>query len=195
MTPKDRKKRQELLDLMVDAVCVCQDGQVAAVNAAGRRLLSGTLADGEAEAAILGEYFESFLSAGETGFSSLESLASARIPVRLTLTRLDGEEVQVELLASTSAQEPGAIIVVIRDVSERVHALDVVRQREDRLRGILEAAPVAIVVCNQRAKILSANSAALSLFARDSPEVVGKSLSILLPDLKELSIEGSIGTT
>jgi two-component system, LuxR family, sensor kinase FixL len=65
--------------------------------------------------------------------------------------------------------------------SEAAIANDLLREREARLRSILETAPDAILVIDERGLIESFSPAAERLFGYGPDEVVGKNVSILMP--------------
>ncbi|MBF0562119.1 MAG: hypothetical protein HQL37_08885, partial [Alphaproteobacteria bacterium] len=59
---------RELLDLLVDAVCMCHDGVIIAINASGRRLLGGP--------EVVGQPFSQFLHPDSASIR-LETLATS----------------------------------------------------------------------------------------------------------------------
>ncbi|MBD2749638.1 PAS domain S-box protein [Microvirga sp. BT688] len=71
---------------------------------------------------------------------------------------------------------------VIRDVTERVVAEESLRAREAHLRSILETVPDAMVVIDEQARIQSFSATAVRQFGYDPGEVVGRNVSILMPE-------------
>lgn len=56
------------------------------------------------------------------------------------------------------------------------------RQAEERFRGMLEAAPDAMVIVNQHRQIVLVNTRAESLFGYDRSELLGQSVEMLMPE-------------
>ena len=95
---------------------------------------------------------------------------------QLTGLRSDGREFPVELSrgAWEADGEPVAA-AIIRDVSERHRA-------EQKLRGLLESAPDAIVVVNADGEIVVANARAEAVFGYAREELVGQPAELLVAD-------------
>ena len=92
--------------------------------------------------------------------------------------RKDGTTVEVSLTMSPIADRAGVIVgvaTVTRDVTER--------QRADaRFRGLMEAAPDAMVCVNRDGRIALVNAQAERLFGYSRDELVGAPVEILVPD-------------
>ena len=98
--------------------------------------------------------------------------------------RKDGSLVWLHVTVSllrTDSGEPLHFVGVVEDVTERLHAEEALRQSEERFRIVVESAPEGILV-ERGARILYANSAALSLFGASSSELIGRNV----PDLAKL---------
>ena len=79
----------------------------------------------------------------------------------------------------------------VRDVTARAQAEAALRESESRFRAVMESPQMAIVLADDRGNILSWNSAAGVVFGYREQEVVGKSLSILMPEMyREAHLEG-----
>ena len=90
----------------------------------------------------------------------------------------DGTTVEVSLTLSPIADRTGTIVgvaTVARDVTER--------QRADaRLRGLMEAAPDAMVCVDREGRIALVNAQTERLFGYGRDELVGQPVEILIPD-------------
>jgi PAS domain S-box-containing protein len=89
--------------------------------------------------------------------------------------RSDGTEFPVEISLSPLQTETGLLVTAtIRDVSER-------RQADEKFRGLLESAPDAIVVVNNKGEIMLVNSQLERLFGYRREELSGQFVERLVP--------------
>jgi len=95
---------------------------------------------------------------------------------QLTGLRSDGREFPIELSRGVwEADGEPVVAAIIRDVSERQRA-------EQKLRGLLESAPDAIVVVNAEGEIVVANARVEAVFGYAREELVGQPVELLVPD-------------
>ncbi|MBC7930285.1 MAG: PAS domain S-box protein, partial [Rubrivivax sp.] len=69
-----------------------------------------------------------------------------------------------------------------RDITERKQAEERLRESEERLRAIAETASDAIITIDEASTILFANSATGKIFGYAKEEIIGQSLTALMPD-------------
>ena len=90
----------------------------------------------------------------------------------------DGQEFRIEVSKGVWEADGEAVAAgFIRDVSERDRA-------EQKLRGLLESAPDAIVVVNADGEIVVANARAEAVFGYTREELIGSSVELLMPNRK-----------
>jgi len=90
--------------------------------------------------------------------------------------RKDGTEFPVEIsLSPVQTQQGKMVISAIRDVTARKGA-------EDKFRALLESAPDAMVIVDQRGRIVLINSRTEELFGYRRHELLGYSVEVLIPE-------------
>lgn len=97
--------------------------------------------------------------------------------------RKDGSEfpIEVRLIRVCTAECP-LVLSVIADVSVRKDAEKRLAQMEGRYRGLLEAAPDAMVVVNQSGEIVLLNTQVEKLFGYMREELSGQTIEMLVPE-------------
>jgi two-component system sensor kinase FixL len=70
---------------------------------------------------------------------------------------------------------------IIHDLTQRNLADDAVKEREARMRSILDTVPDAIVLIDEQGTVESFSSAATRLFGYSSEDVVGRNVKMLMP--------------
>ena len=107
-------------------------------------------------------------------------------PWEKELVRKDGSRVPV-LIGVTMLDAPNCLNVVL-DLTEQKRSEQAVRRLAEqrdadaRFRGLLEAAPDAMVIVDQEGAIAVVNIQAERLFGYPREELLGKSVDLLLPD-------------
>jgi PAS domain S-box-containing protein len=105
-----------------------------------------------------------------------------RTGIELTARRKDGTEFPVEISLSPMESAEGILVTAaIRDISVRKQAETYLAQMEGRYRGLLEAAPDAMVVVNQGGKIVLLNLQAEKQFGYRRDELVGQEVKNVIP--------------
>jgi PAS domain S-box-containing protein len=119
------------------------------------------------------------------GARSAEDALAQQIGTGIELTglRKDGTEFPIELMLSPLASAEGILVTAaIRDISMRKNAEKYLAQMEGRYRGLLEAAPDAMVVVNQRGEIVLLNLQAEKQFGYRRDELLGQQVKNIIPE-------------
>ncbi|MEX5711924.1 PAS domain S-box protein [Parafrankia sp. FMc6] len=168
-----------LLDAAPDAIVgVRPDGRIALVNAQAERLF------GYDRDELVGQPMEILVPEALRGAHPARRGAYLSDPrprpmgagVELAARRRDGTEFPAEIsLSAVQTAEGIFVTAAIRDVTSRKRA-------EAMFRGLLEAAPDAIVGVRPDGRIALVNAQAERLFGYDRDELVGQPMEILVPE-------------
>jgi two-component system, cell cycle sensor histidine kinase and response regulator CckA len=102
--------------------------------------------------------------------------------IELTGRRKDGSEFPIEIMLSPFESAEGILVTAaIRDITVRKHSEKHLAQMEGRYRGLLEAAPDAMVVVNQAGEIVLLNLQAERQFGYHRDELVGQRVKNIIP--------------
>jgi PAS domain S-box-containing protein len=103
--------------------------------------------------------------------------------IELTGRRKDGSEFPIEIMLSPLETADGILVTAaIRDISVRKAAERHLAQMEGRYRGLLEAAPDAMVVVNQAGEITLLNIRAEQQFGYRRDELLGQTIRNIIPE-------------
>ena len=103
--------------------------------------------------------------------------------IELTGRRKDGSEFPIELMLSPLESAEGILVTAaIRNISVRKDAEKYLAQMEGRYRGLLEAAPDAMVVVNQVGEIVLLNLQAEKQFGYRRNELLGQRVKNIIPE-------------
>jgi PAS domain S-box-containing protein len=100
----------------------------------------------------------------------------------LAALRADGVEFPVEAtISQITVRGQRLFTAIVRDVTERRKAEEVLRESEGRLRAIVETAVDGIITIDERGLITSFNPAATRIFGYAPAEVLGRNVNMLMP--------------
>jgi PAS domain S-box-containing protein len=103
--------------------------------------------------------------------------------IELSGLRKDGSEFPIEIMLSPLESDNEILVTAaIRNISVRRAAEDHLAQMEARYRGLLEAAPDAMVVVNQGGQIVLLNVQAEKQFGYRRDELVGQLVTNIIPE-------------
>ena len=175
-----------LLEAAPDAmVVVNQGGEIVLLNLQAEKQFGYRRDElvGQKVKNIIPEGFAERLLAD--GLRSAEDALAQQIGTGIELTgrRKDGSEFPIEIMLSPLESAEGILVTAaIRDISVRKDAEKHLAQMEGRYRGLLEAAPDAMVVVNQGGEIVLLNLQAEKQFGYRRDELVGQKVKNIIPE-------------
>jgi PAS domain S-box-containing protein len=184
-TKESGAKYLGLLEAAPDAmVVVNQSGEIVLLNLQAEKQFGYRRDEllGQKVSSIVPEGFAERLVAD--GLRSAEDALAQQIGtgIELTARRKDGSEFPIEIMLSPLRSPEGILVTAaIRDISVRKAAETHLAQMESRYRGLLEAAPDAMVVVNQLGEIVLLNLQAEKQFGYRRDELLGQKVSNIVP--------------
>src|SRR5271155_2647154 len=186
----DRKVQLEsyrgLLEAAPDAMVVVNvGGEIVLLNVQAERQFGyrrDELVGQKVENIIPQGFAERIITDGTR--SAAEALAQQiGTGIELIGRRKDGSQFPIEIMLSPLESPEGILVTAaIRDISVRKAADTHLAQMEGRYRGLLEAAPDAMVVVNQGGEIVLLNVQAEKQFGYKRDELVGQKVKNIIPE-------------
>jgi PAS domain S-box-containing protein len=175
-----------LLEAAPDAMVVVNErGQIVLLNLQAEKQF-GYLRDelvGQEVKSIIPEGFAERLIADGTRTAAEALAQQIGTGIELSGRRKDGSEFPIEIMLSPLDSAEGILVTAaIRDISVRRDAEVHLALMEGRYRGLLEAAPDAMVVVNERGRIVLLNLQAEKQFGYRRDELVGQEVKNIIPE-------------
>jgi protein-histidine pros-kinase len=174
------------LELAPDAVVITdRHGTIVLVNAQTETLFGHPRADliGRSIEVLVPERFRDAHLSHRFSFVSEPRARAMGTALGLFGRRADGIEFPVDISISVLDAGPELLLAAaIREVTERVHADEVLRASEAKFRSFLESAPDAVVIIDADGLITLVNAQTESLFGYRRAELIGQPVETLLPE-------------
>jgi PAS domain S-box-containing protein len=176
---------RELLEAAPDAmVVVDQAGKIVVLNVQAEKQF------GYSRDELLGQQVTNIIPAGfaerlvtDATRSETDALAQEiGTGIELSGRRKDGSEFPIEIMLSPRNSSTGILVTAaIRNISVRKAAEKHLLQMEEQYRGLLEAAPDAMVVVDQAGEIVLLNVQAEKQFGYSRDELLGQQVTNIIP--------------
>jgi PAS domain S-box-containing protein len=179
-------KYRGLMEAAPDAmVVVNQTGEIVLLNLQAEKQFGYRRDEllGQKVTNIIPEGFAERLVADDLRSSEDALAQEIGTGIELNALRKDGTEFPIELMLSPLESTEGMLVTAaIRDISVRKNAEKVLAQMEGKYRGLLEAAPDAMVVVNQAGEIVLLNLQAEKQFGYRRDELLGQRVTNIIPE-------------
>ena len=179
-------KYREIIEAAPDAMVVVNtDGEIVLLNLQAEKQFGYRRDEllGQKVTNIIPVGFAERLIADGTR-SAAEALAQhIGAGIELIALRKDGSEFPIELMLSPLESDEGTLVTAaIRNISLRKAADEHLAAMEARYRGLLEAAPDAMVVVNTDGEIVLLNVQAEKQFGYRRDELLGQKITNIIPE-------------
>jgi PAS domain S-box-containing protein len=185
-TKESGAKYRGLLEAAPDAMVVVNTaGEIVLLNVQAEKQLGYSRDElvGQQVTNIIPEGFAERLIADGTRTASEALAQQIGTGIELMARRKNGSEFPIEIMLSPLESAEGILVTAaIRDISVRRAAEKHLGQMEGRYRGLLEAAPDAMVVVNQAGEIVLLNVQAEKQFGYHRDELVGQKVTNIVPE-------------
>ena len=179
-------KYQGLLEAAPDAMVVVNEGgEIVLLNLqAEKQFCYGRdQLVGQQVTKIIPEGFAERLIADGTRTAAEALAQQIGTGIELYGRRRDGSDFPIEIMLSPLESAEGILVTAaIRDISVRKEAEKKIVRMEGRYRGLLEAAPDAMVVVNQAGEIVLLNVQAEKRFGYRRDELIGQKVKNIIPE-------------
>ena len=175
---ESEERYRRLVELSPEAIVVHSDGKFAFVNPAAVKLWGASSAEQLIGKPILDVVHPDYR---EMVRERVEQIERQGIPTELAeqkFIKLDGEIIDVEVAGMPfTYQGRPAVQTVIRDITERKRAHDVLRQTEERLSTVINSASLILFAVDRNGVITLSEGRGLELLRRKPGQVVGQSIN------------------
>ncbi|MBT4218461.1 MAG: EAL domain-containing protein [Rhodospirillaceae bacterium] len=196
---RSENRYRRLVESALDMFCICHDGIITFINAAGAALLkeedSSNLIGRDLSSIIHPDYQEVVEDGLGDLCKEIDSSETTSSSIPLKFMRSNGEDIDVEIsIMPFGGQGENAYMLEVRDITQRLRTTVRLREREERLHGIMATVADAIVTTDERGVIQSFNAAAEEIFGYALTEIIGQNVKVLMPDAIGKKHDGYINT-
>ncbi|WP_245651066.1 sensor domain-containing protein [Paramagnetospirillum marisnigri] len=168
----------ELLELVSSLVCILRNGDVTFLNQAGAKVLGLNSPDDAIGTAFVDYVEADYRFLVEAGWDLLAEEDFLPLKLHRTDEFLFEAEIRVRRVPSPNEM----FLVEARDISKFVKSAEALREREERLQGILASVAEGIITVNEQGQIESANPAVDRMFGYGPGKLIRQNLGVLMGD-------------
>lgn len=176
----------QTLEHLHPLLAICSADDILWLNRAGARVLGLTSADQVTGTSFFDLVHKDYVELADLG---LTVFAEEEDAISIKLLHVDQHDVDVQMWVSPL--EDGLFLVECHDISEHLRSARALRQREQRLEGIINTVADGIITVDEKGIIQTFNPAAEAIFGFSQKEVLGKTIRALIPDALTDSKAGS----
>ncbi len=177
---------EKLFEASPDAIVVTNEkGQITSINSQVERLFGYNRQEliGQSVEILVPERFRDAHPRHREAYNSQASVRPMGVGLQLFGRRKDGSEFPVDIMLSpVEAAEGRVVISVIRDISDRKKAEEVLQRSEQQFRALFEFSPDAIIASDQEGCITEVNARVESMFGYQRGELLGQPIDSLVPE-------------
>ncbi len=180
--PQTRVSFEDLFEFVPDAIVVNdREGCIVQTNRQAEKMF------GYSRDEILGKPVETLLPERFRGrvkdYMSEPSIRILGTGLELYGRKKDGSEFPVDIAHAPLQTEKGMVVLsIIRDITEHRQMEEILKESEMRFRSVVQSAIDAIILADSDGNIISWNRGAQTIFGYEEKEILGKSLTILMPE-------------
>lgn len=164
-------------------VCICAEDEIVYINNMGIKVFKAETAQD-----VLGRSIVDFLSAEFAAILSegLEALTEENEGIPVNMTRLNGDVLHGKIFVRYLDQTDDgrrSYLFECHDITGFIQAAAAVKQRQDRIDGILKSVAEAIITIDESGLITEFNPAAEASFGYTRGEALRENINTLIPNL------------
>ncbi len=181
--PRDRAEAvfEKLFEFSPDAILVINGkGRIVRVNAQTEKIFGYERDElvGQTIESLIPERFRADHPRHREDYSSHARSRPMGMGLQLFGLRKDGREFPVDIMLSPIEGEPGVVLTVVRDITERVRLEQALRRSEHQFRLIVEGIrDYAIFLLDSRGNVATWNSGAERIKGYSAQEIIGQHFS------------------
>ena len=184
---ESEERYRQLVEVSPEAIVVQNEGKFVYVNPAAVLLWGASSADDLLGKSVLDVVHPDYR---QLVAESIRGIQEQAVPVSSSLLKhikLNGEVIDVEVTRMPfSFRGAPAVQAVIRDVTERVRAREVLKQTEARLRTVIGGASLVLFVLDQHGVFTLLEGEGLTMLGWDPDKIVGQPVSEIYRDNPEI---------
>jgi PAS domain S-box-containing protein len=186
---------EDFFGFVPDAIVVVnREGSIVEINTQAEKMFGYSKGEvlGKPADVFIPERFRELYMDHLRGYISSPRILPEGAGLELYGRKKDGSEFPVDIALGPLETEKGIVLVnLIRDISLHKQMEETLRESEMRFRSVVQSAIDAIILADSDGNIISWNKGAQTIFGYEEEEVLGKPLTILMPErYREAHLKG-----